>query len=107
MAGRFNVANALAAVAIARRAGAEVEPLRRGLARFRGVKKRQELIGMAAGVRVFFDFAHHPTAVDLTLRAMRKRYPDHALHACFEPRSSSSRRSDFAADYAKAFDAAS
>lgn len=107
MVGRYNVANALAAIAVARRSGAQVDPLRRGLARFRGVKKRQELIGMAAGVRVFFDFAHHPTAVDLTLRAMRKRYPDYALHACFEPRSSSSRRNDFAADYARAFDAAS
>jgi len=106
LVGRYNVANVLGAIAIARRYGAEVEKLRRGIARFRGVKKRQELIGMAAGVRVFFDFAHHPTAVGLTLRALRKRYPEHALHACFEPRSSSSRRSSFAAEYARCFDAA-
>lgn len=104
--GRYNVANMVAAIALARREGAEVAALQSAIKRFRGVRKRQELLGMAAGVRVFFDFAHHPTAVELTLRALRKRYADHDLHACFEPRSSSSRRNDFASAYAKAFDAA-
>lgn len=62
---------------------------------------------MAAGVRIIFDFAHHPTAAQLTVTALRKRYPDNALHVCFEPRSSSSRRRHFTEGYAAAFDAAS
>lgn len=107
LVGQYNAANVVAALAMARRCGVDEDVLRDALARFRGVKKRQELVGIAAGVRVFFDFAHHPTAVELTSRAMRKRYPDHDLHACFEPRSSSSRRAAFASGYAQAFDAAS
>jgi UDP-N-acetylmuramate: L-alanyl-gamma-D-glutamyl-meso-diaminopimelate ligase len=105
--GRFNVGNIVAAIAIARCEGVEPEPLRLAVRTFRGVKKRQELIGMAAGVRIIFDFAHHPTAAQLTVTAMRKRYPDNAFHVCFEPRSSSSRRSYFLDGYAAAFDAAS
>ncbi len=61
----------------------------------------------AQGVRVIDDFAHHPTAVALTVAALRKRYPEQSLHVCFEPRSASSRRAAFQEDYAGAFDAAS
>jgi UDP-N-acetylmuramate: L-alanyl-gamma-D-glutamyl-meso-diaminopimelate ligase len=105
--GRYNLGNLLAAVAIARREGAPVEALRAAVRRFRGVKRRQELVGIAHGVRVVDDFAHHPTAVTLTLAALRKRFPDHALHVCFEPRSASSRRRVFLEPYAAAFDTAS
>jgi UDP-N-acetylmuramate: L-alanyl-gamma-D-glutamyl-meso-diaminopimelate ligase len=107
LVGRFNVANILAALAVARCEGVAPDILRAAVRGFRGVKKRQELIGMAAGVRIIFDFAHHPTAAQLTVTALRKRYPDNALHVCFEPRSSSSRRRHFADGYAGAFDAAS
>lgn len=107
LAGAYNVGNALAAIAMARREGASADALRRALARFRGVKKRQELLGIAAGVRVVEDFAHHPTAVQLTVTALRKRYASKALHVCFEPRSSSSRRAEFASGYVGSFDAAS
>jgi UDP-N-acetylmuramate: L-alanyl-gamma-D-glutamyl-meso-diaminopimelate ligase len=107
LVGRFNVSNIMAAIAVARCEGVAPEILRTAIRGFRGVKKRQELIGMAAGVRIIFDFAHHPTAAQLTVTALRKRYPDNALHVCFEPRSSSSRRHDFAEGYAAAFDAAS
>jgi UDP-N-acetylmuramate: L-alanyl-gamma-D-glutamyl-meso-diaminopimelate ligase len=107
MLGRYNVGNALAALALARLEGLEADELRRGLARFRGVRRRQELIGTAQGVRVFEDFAHHPTAVRVTLAAMRRRYHDGALRVCFEPRSASSRRAVFFEGYAEAFDAAS
>lgn len=107
LVGIYNLGNILAAVALARRQGVGVDELIEGIRRFRGVKKRQELLGMAAGVRVISDFAHHPTAVQLTVRAIRKRYPDNALHVCFEPRSSSSHRNHFADAYARSFDAAS
>lgn len=104
--GRHNVANATAAAALARRHGVGVVPIREALRRFRGVRRRQELLGMAQGVRVIFDFAHHPTAAALTTHAVRRRYPDHGLHVCFEPRSSSSHRRAFAEGFAASFDAA-
>jgi UDP-N-acetylmuramate: L-alanyl-gamma-D-glutamyl-meso-diaminopimelate ligase len=113
--GAYNLGNIAAAFAVARAEGCEVEQLGAsagtgGLAEairlFRGVKRRQELLGMVAGVRVIQDFAHHPTAVELTLQATRRRYRDHALHVCFEPRSSSSRRDVFFEGYTRAFDGA-
>jgi UDP-N-acetylmuramate: L-alanyl-gamma-D-glutamyl-meso-diaminopimelate ligase len=107
MSGRYNLANILAAFAVARSEGVEVEPLRMAIRRFRGVKRRQELLGVAQGVRLLQDFAHHPTAVQLTTRALRRRYPAQSLHVCFEPRSGSSRRAVFFEGYASAFDAAS
>jgi UDP-N-acetylmuramate: L-alanyl-gamma-D-glutamyl-meso-diaminopimelate ligase len=107
LVGGYNVGNLMAAFAVARAEGCEVEPLRRAIATFRGVKRRQELLGVAQGVRVIQDFAHHPTAVDLTIKALRRRYPEGQVHVCFEPRSSSSRRDVFFAGYAQAFDGAS
>ena len=107
LAGAYNVGNALSAIVMARREGAEIEALRSAVARFRGVRKRQEVLGIAAGVRVVEDFAHHPTAVQLTVTALRKRYASKALHVCFEPRSSSSRRAEFSQGYVGSFDAAS
>ncbi|KIG19626.1 UDP-N-acetylmuramate:L-alanyl-gamma-D-glutamyl-meso-diaminopimelate ligase [Enhygromyxa salina] len=106
LTGHYNLANIAAAFAIARAEGCEIDRLREAIRLFRGVKRRQELLGVVAGVRMIQDFAHHPTAVDLTIKATRRRYPDHSLHVCFEPRSSSSRRDVFFAGYAKAFDAA-
>jgi UDP-N-acetylmuramate: L-alanyl-gamma-D-glutamyl-meso-diaminopimelate ligase len=106
LSGSYNVGNVVAAAAVARRQGVDPERLREAIRRFRGVKRRQELLGLAQGVRVLFDFAHHPTAVQLTVRAMRRRYPDEALHVCFEPRSSSSHRREFSEGYVGSFDAA-
>ncbi len=104
--GGFNIGNLLAAAAVARRQGVSPDKLREAIRRFRGVKRRQELLGLAHGVRVVSDFAHHPTAVQLTVRAMRRRYPEKALHVCFEPRSSSSHRREFGEGYVGSFDAA-
>ena len=83
------------------------EALRDGVRRFRGVKRRQELLGIAAGIRVITDFAHHPTAVKVTVTAVRKHFPNNKLYVCFEPRSASSRRSVFQEGFAEAFAAAS
>ena len=106
MAGRYNLANIVAAFAVARAEGAELPALRSAIRRFRGVQRRQELLGIAQGVRLLQDFAHHPTAVQVTTTALRRRYPEQNLHVCFEPRSSSSRRSVFFEGYTAAFDAA-
>jgi len=106
LSGSYNVGNIVAAAAIARREGVAPDVLREAIRRFRGVKRRQELLGKAQGVRVIADFAHHPTAVQLTVRALRRRYPDKALHVCFEPRSSSSHRRVFSEGYVQSFDAA-
>jgi UDP-N-acetylmuramate: L-alanyl-gamma-D-glutamyl-meso-diaminopimelate ligase len=57
------------------------------LSTFQGVKRRQEVLYNAPNIRVLEDFAHHPTAVRDTIISLRKRYPDHRLTICFEPRS--------------------
>ncbi len=102
--GRYNAGNFGAAIVLALREGASIEAIRHAVERFRGVKRRQELVGTAQGVRVVQDFAHHPTAVALTVVAMRRRFPEKRLLACFEPRSASARRAEFFAGYSKAFE---
>lgn len=106
LTGHYNIANALAAMAIGRCEGIASDVLNRGLGRYRGVARRQELVGIARGVRVIDDFAHHPTAVAVTVEALRRRHPRQTLHVCFEPRSASSRRALFTEGYAKAFEGA-
>jgi UDP-N-acetylmuramate: L-alanyl-gamma-D-glutamyl-meso-diaminopimelate ligase len=77
-----------------------------GLRAFKGIKRRLEMVGAAAGVTVMDDFAHHPTAVHETLSALRTGYPDRRIWAIFEPRSASSCRRVFQDDFARAFGAA-
>ena len=107
LVGGYNISNILAAVAVARKEGASIAALREGVRRFRGVRRRQELLGIAAGIRVVTDFAHHPTAVKVTVTAVRRHFPNNKLHVCFEPRSASSRRAVFFDGYAEAFAMAS
>lgn len=101
--GRHNLHNTIAALALVHEVGAAGPGLREGLAAFRGVRKRQELVGEAGGVRVFDDFAHHPTAVRETLRAFRAAFPGARILALFEPESNTSRRRVFQREYAEAF----
>lgn len=101
--GEHNSLNALAVFAMADTLGWSRAKVLQAFADFKGVKRRQELLGEIKGVTVFEDFAHHPTAVDLTLRCMRERFPGRRLLAVFEPRSATSRRKVFQDDYAKAF----
>jgi UDP-N-acetylmuramate: L-alanyl-gamma-D-glutamyl-meso-diaminopimelate ligase len=107
LVGTYNLGNILAALAVARQEGCSVEQLRDAVRRFLGVKRRQELLGIASGIRVVTDFAHHPTAVRLTTTAIRRRFPNGRLYVCFEPRSASSRRAVFTEGYAESFAAAS
>ena len=85
--GVHNAVNALAVWAAGRRDGLGADELAAALARFRGVKRRQELLADHRGIVVIDDFAHHPTAVEKTLASMRMRFPGRRLLACFEPRS--------------------
>jgi UDP-N-acetylmuramate: L-alanyl-gamma-D-glutamyl-meso-diaminopimelate ligase len=106
LAGEHNVRNALAALAAAASEGIDPEQVRTALHEFRGVKRRLELRGRAAGVAVFDDFAHHPTAVRETLKALRTSAPSSGsgrLVAVFEPRSYTSRTRRFQDDFADAF----
>lgn len=101
--GQHNVMNALAVWIECRELGFDPAAVRAALASFRGVKRRQEVRGEVRGVMVIDDFAHHPTAVRETLRALKARYPGRRLVTVFEPRSATSRRKVFQKDYAHAF----
>ena len=102
--GIHNVRNALAAIAAAHTTGVPAEALARGLASFQSVRRRLELRGEASGVSVFDDFAHHPTAILETLRAVRWSYPYRRVLAIFDPRSATSCRRVFQNDFVLAFD---
>jgi UDP-N-acetylmuramate: L-alanyl-gamma-D-glutamyl-meso-diaminopimelate ligase len=105
--GRHNLKNAVAAIgAVAQGYGARIADLGPALARFEGVRRRQDLIGTPRGSFVYDDFAHHPTAVHETLSALRGRHPAAKLFAVFEPRSATACRRMHQAEYARAFDAA-
>jgi len=95
VAGRHNVLDALAAIALAYGRGVECEAIGHALATFQGVRKRMETKGEANGVLVVEDFAHHPTAIRLTLEAARTRWPGRKLWAAIEPRSNTMRRKIF------------
>jgi UDP-N-acetylmuramate: L-alanyl-gamma-D-glutamyl-meso-diaminopimelate ligase len=104
--GRMNVANALGVAVLLSEFGVGVDEIARGLESFRGVVRRQELIGDARGVAVVDDFAHHPTAIRVTLAAIAERFAGRRILAAFEPRSNTARRNVFQAEFAAAFDRA-
>jgi len=85
--GEHNVMNALAAIAAADHVGIAPERAALALGEFRGVKRRMEIRGTVAGVTVYDDFAHHPTAIETTLSGLRARLPDARIVAVLEPRS--------------------
>ena len=103
MVGTHNVRNALAAIAVATETGVGVDRIVEGLRAFAGIKRRLEVVGVADGVTVYDDFAHHPTAVAETLAAVRAANPQARIWAVFEPRSASSCRRVFQDDFARAF----
>jgi UDP-N-acetylmuramate: L-alanyl-gamma-D-glutamyl-meso-diaminopimelate ligase len=104
--GRHNVLNALAALAAADAVGVEVSPLLDRLSGFAGIKRRLEVVGNAAGVQVYDDFAHHPTAIRTTLEGLRARVGSGRLLVALEPRSNSMRLGAHADQLAPALEAA-
>ena len=104
--GEFNLLNCLAVIVAADAWGLSLDKIRNALTSFKNVKRRAEVRGESRGIVVIDDFAHHPTAVRETLRALRAKYRDNRLVAVFEPRSWSSRLAVFQDDYAKAFESA-
>lgn len=107
LCGEHNLANALAALVSGMVCfNIPFEAAAGALTDFRGSKRRQELLATPAGIRVYDDFAHHPTAVDKTLRGLRARHPEGRLFAVFEPRSATACRRLHQAQYPSAFGAA-
>ncbi len=100
LAGRHNVLNAVAAIAIAHGRGVSSDAIASAMAEFRGVLRRLEIKGESSGVLVVDDFAHHPTAIRATIDAARHRWPGRKLWAIFEPRSNTMRRKVFEKDLA-------
>jgi UDP-N-acetylmuramate: L-alanyl-gamma-D-glutamyl-meso-diaminopimelate ligase len=100
--GLHNVRNALAAIAVGTSAGLDPRTIAGSLERFRGVKRRLELRGSVDGIRVYDDFAHHPTAIAETLAALRLAHPNERIWAIFEPRSASSCLKVFQKDFVEA-----
>jgi UDP-N-acetylmuramate: L-alanyl-gamma-D-glutamyl-meso-diaminopimelate ligase len=103
LVGHHNVANCVAAIAVCHARGVSIKDIQRGISSFAGVRRRQELRGVAGGVTVLDDYAHHPTAVRETLKALRRRFPKRRLIAVYEPRSATSRRRTFQTEFADAF----
>jgi UDP-N-acetylmuramate: L-alanyl-gamma-D-glutamyl-meso-diaminopimelate ligase len=103
LVGAHNVRNATAAIAIAADVGIGASRSAKALSRFAGVKRRLEVVGLARGVTIYDDFAHHPTAVAETLAGLRAANPGARIWAVFEPRSASSCRRIFQDDFARAF----
>ena len=101
--GEFNVRNCLAVIIAADAWGISKEKIQEAFDTFKSVKRRMEVRGVERGVTVIDDFAHHPTAVEETLKALRMKYDGQRLIAVFEPRSWSSRLAVFQEPYSKAF----
>ncbi len=104
--GRMNVANALGVFALLSEMGVAAGDIVKGFATFSGVARRQEIVGEACRITIVDDFAHHPTAIGATLEAIAERFAGRRILAAFEPRSNTSRRIVFQAEFERAFDRA-
>ncbi len=101
--GEHNVQNALACIASARKIGIRKEVIQQALKSFTGIKRRQEIRGIKNGITVMDDFAHHPTAVKETIKAVKPYCSKGRLIAVFEPRTNTSMRHFFQDIYPESF----
>ena len=106
MPGEHSVRNCTMAIAATARLGLTSKEQQRGLDTFRLPKRRLEEIAEWNGCTVVDDFAHHPTAIAATMRALQQRYPGRPIIACFEPRSNTTTRAFFQEELASCFDGA-
>lgn len=103
MSGSYNLLNSLAVIEAALAEGIDFEVIKKGLKSFKSVKKRQEVLADINDILIIDDFAHHPTAVEQTLKGIKERYPNRRVIAVFEPKSASSRSKLFENRYLKSF----
>jgi UDP-N-acetylmuramate: L-alanyl-gamma-D-glutamyl-meso-diaminopimelate ligase len=101
LAGEYNVMNATAAAALASGCGIPKEQIVAALKTFKSVKRRLEVRAQVNGITIIDDFAHHPTAIAGTLKALHERYPGARLWAILEPRSNTLRRNVFQSELAR------
>ncbi|MFZ0795776.1 MAG: cyanophycin synthetase, partial [Candidatus Korobacteraceae bacterium] len=101
LAGEYNVLNATAAAAMAANYGIGSDLIAEALQTFRSVKRRLEVKAEIHGITIIDDFAHHPTAITQTLKAVRARYAGRRLWAVLEPRSNTLRRKVFQRELAE------
>jgi UDP-N-acetylmuramate: L-alanyl-gamma-D-glutamyl-meso-diaminopimelate ligase len=101
LAGEYNVLNATAAAALASGCGIPKEQIAAALKTFKSVKRRLEVRAQVNGITIIDDFAHHPTAIAGTLKALHARYPGARLWAILEPRSNTLRRNVFQNELAR------
>jgi UDP-N-acetylmuramate: L-alanyl-gamma-D-glutamyl-meso-diaminopimelate ligase len=106
MAGHHNVENALMAMAAAITSGVSPESAAAALRTFPGVMRRMEVVGEVAGITIVDDFAHHPTALSVTIAAARQRWPHRRLVVAFEPRSLTAARRSSQEHYLEALSSA-
>jgi UDP-N-acetylmuramate: L-alanyl-gamma-D-glutamyl-meso-diaminopimelate ligase len=104
--GEYNVANIAGASALAIKLGIKTAHIQDAVKTFTGVKRRQDLIFESACLKIYEDFAHHPTAINFFLTEIKNRYPDSILWAIYEPRSATSRRNIFQKQLPPAFNSA-
>ena len=103
MIGRHNIENATSVAAMSLKLGLTAQEIQKGFQTFKGIKRRQEVVGVRNEVTIIDDFAHHPTAIRLTLEAVREAYPKQRIWAIFEPRSATCRRKVFEDRLPKSF----
>ncbi len=103
LSGKYNILNALSVIALSEQVGWPLDKVKSAFKTFKGVKRRQEILGEPKGILVIEDFAHHPTAVSETLSGIKDKYPNRKVHAVFEPRSATSRRKIFQKQYVESF----
>lgn len=106
LVGEHNLLNALSVIAVADHLSVSVDAISEALETFEGTKRRQEVRGVKRGITVMDDFAHHPTAVRETIKAVKPFYSSGRLIAVFEPRTNSSMRKVFQDVYPLSFDVA-
>lgn len=106
LVGPHNICNTIGVWAAARHDGLAAESIVQALARFQGVKRRLEILGTRGDVTVIDDFAHHPTAVEMTLQGLRDRFPKSRLIAIFEPRTLTAGRAFLHDNYRRALERA-
>ena len=103
MVGEHNLYNQVALVAVMDFYNIDLQLLEEGFRSFTGIKRRQQVLGAPKGVMVIDDFAHHPTAIHLTLEGLKMRFGNRRLWAIFEPRSATSKRKTYQKEFAASF----